>query len=485
MCDGGKGIYIPLNHAGYVFGERTQGQLEVKDVAEVFKKYKDTKKWVYHNGKFDHNVLRTAFGYWMPIQYWDTLIFAHLYKSNEEHGLKYLYNKYIAEEDEGVNKFEKLFNGLTFDLIPIDIATIYAGKDAIMTYKLFQWQYSLLDTEFAESKDLFLNIENPLSYYVAEMQRTGVAYDREASDKLSDELFIQQQNAEKRVYSEIDKYKTQIEEYKITHPKNPLEDPINLKSEKQLSCLFYEIIKYKTKEGKGTGREVLQEIGDPLCKALLELRTLTKLIDAFIVSLPKFIEPSDGRIHTNLNQDGTETGRFSSSSPNLQQIPSRNPIGKKIRQLFKATDGYVLMSSDFSQQEPRVLCHLCQDQNLIEAYRTGKDIYAQMASEAFKMPYEDCREFYMNPDGTKKLDEKGEPIENVEGHKRRSRIKGVLLGLLYGESTATMAEGAGVTMEEAQKIIDDFFEAYPRNKSIYRTATANSKTKRIYFDIMG
>lgn len=287
LSDGGEGVYIPINHSSYVYGGRLMGQLDTPEVAEVFKKYMNNKKWIYHNGKFDHNVLETAFGFRMPMQYWDTLIFAHLYRSNEEHGLKYLYNKYIAEEDEGVNKFDKLFNGLTFDLIPIDIATVYAGKDAIMTYKLFEWQESLLDTEFAESKDLFLNIENPLSYYVAEMQRTGVEYDIEASNELSATLMAQQLEAEKKVYEEIDKYKSQIEEYKLTHPKNPLEDPINLKSEKQLSTLFYEIIKYKTKAGKGTGREILQEINDDLCKALLQLRTLTKLIDAFIVSLPR------------------------------------------------------------------------------------------------------------------------------------------------------------------------------------------------------
>lgn len=287
MSDGGEGIYIPLNHSNYVYGTRIEGQLEVKDVAEIFKKYMNNIKWIYHNAKFDLNVLKTAFGFDMPMHYWDTLIFAHLYNSSEEHGLKYLYNKYIAEEDEGVNKFDKLFNGLTFDLIPTEIATVYAGKDAIMTYKLWEWQHSILDTEFAESKDLFLNIENPLTYYVAEMQRTGVEYDKEASDELSAALFEQQAEAEKKVYEEIDKYKSQIEEYKLTHPKNPLENPINLKSEKQLSCLFYEIIGYKTKAGKGTGREILQEINDDLCKALLQLRTLTKLIDAFIVSLPR------------------------------------------------------------------------------------------------------------------------------------------------------------------------------------------------------
>lgn len=121
-----------------------------------------------------------------------------------------------------------------------------------------------------------------------------------------------------------------------------------------------------------------------------------------------------------------------------------------------------MMSSDFSQQEPRILCHLCQDENLIHSYASGRDIYAEMASKAFHTTYEDCREFYVDENGNKILGDDGEPIENVEGHKRRSRIKGVLLGLLYGESTATMAEGAGVSTEEAQQIIDDFFNAYPR-----------------------
>lgn len=485
MSDGGDGVYIPLNHSNYVYGGRTLGQLEVKDVAEIFKKYKDNFKWVYHNSKFDLNVLQTAFGYKMPMHYWDTLIFAHLYRSNEEHGLKYLYNKYIAEEDEGVNKFDKLFNGLTFDLIPVDVATVYAGKDAIMTYKLFEWQYSILDTEFAESKDLFLNIENPLSYYVAEMQRTGVEYDKKASDELSAALMEQQKEQEKLVYAEIDKYKSQIDEYKITHPKNPLEDPINLKSEKQLSCLFYEIIGYKTKAGKGTGKEILQEINDDLCKALLQLRTLTKLIDAFIVSLPGFIEPTTGRIHTNLNQDGTETGRFSSSKPNLQQIPARNPIGKKIRQLFKASDGYVMMSSDFSQQEPRVLCHLCQDEHLKQAYKDGKDIYAEMASKAFHKTYDECREFYTDENGNKILGDDGEPLLNKEGKKRRSKIKGVLLGLLYGESTATMAEGAGISTQEAQQIIDDFFAAYPRIQEYINKQQALAKERGYTLTLWG
>ena len=201
----------------------------------------------------------------------------------------------------------------------------------------------------SELNQLFDRVSNNVRG-ASEIVNKNAEIKRKIEAKFDELRKLQQEHEEnkRKDYEEINKYKTQIDEYKITHPKNPLEDPINLKSEKQLSVLFYDIIGYKTKAGKGTGREILQEINDPLTKALLELRTLTKLIDAFIVSLPGFIEPTTGRIHTNLNQDGTETGRFSSSKPNLQQIPARNPIGKKIRQLFKASPGYVMMSSDFS-----------------------------------------------------------------------------------------------------------------------------------------
>ena len=112
---------------------------------------------------------------------------------------------------------------------------------------------------------------------------------------------------------------------------------------------------------------------------------------------------------------------------------------------------------------------MCNDEHLRQAYSDGKDIYAEMASKAFHKTYEECREFYVDANGNKIIGDDGEPVENVEGHKRRSKIKGVLLGLLYGESTATMAEGAGISTQEAQQIIDDFFAAYPRIQEYINT----------------
>lgn len=165
--------------------------------------------------------------------------------------------------------------------------------------------------------------------------------------KYDDKLQI----AQMEVYKEIEIYKEQIKEYRLKHYNAKLDDPINIGSPAQLSILFYDIIGYKTKSGKGTGIAELQEIDSPLTKALLDYRKMSKLIDAFLVALPKKIQPVTGKIHTQLNPYGAETGRFSSSEPNLQQIPSRGEA-KEIRRIFGAEKGKILLSSDFSQQEP-------------------------------------------------------------------------------------------------------------------------------------
>lgn len=139
---------------------------------------------------------------------------------------------------------------------------------------------------------------------------------------------------------------------------------------------------------------------------------------------------------------------------NLQQIPSRGEA-KEIRRLFGAGPGNVLLSSDFSQQEPRCLAHLSGDDSMKNAYLTGKDLYSTMAAEAFHTTYENCLEFYLDENGNKT------DKTNVEGKKRRTQIKSVLLGILYGRGTASVAELLNLTTDEAQKLIDDFFNAYP------------------------
>ena len=471
LCNGKQCIYIPINHINSTYHVKEENQIPEKDIKEIFGKvFKDRVfKYVYHNAKFDLAVLRTFFGYQLPNPYWDTMIAGNLMNQDEDHNLKYLYNKYIAVEDEGVNRFDTLFKGITFDYVPLDVATIYAGKDAFMTLELFDYQQKMFNTpDFKGLKYVMEEIEMPLLPILEDMQRTGVNMNMGMLNELYKKYSARLEQAKLDVYAEINKHKEEIDTFRVQNYKVKLDNPINIASPAQLSVLFYQILGYKTKSGKGTGVDELKEINTPLTKALLEYRAMSKMIDAFLVALPKRIEPSTGKIHTSLNQYGAATGRFSSSNPNLQQIPSRGE-GKEIRRIFGAGPGNILMSSDFSQQEPRCLASLADDPKMREAYLTGKDLYATMAAEIYKMPYEDCMEFYLDENG-KKTDK-----TNPEGKKRRSATKSILLGILYGRGTASVAEQTGMTVEEAQQVIDDFFNAYPAIKQFTEITQENAK----------
>ena len=354
VCNGKQALYIPINHISTITG-RLKNQISPDRIKDIFGKVFSTRnfKWVYHNAKFDLAVLRTFFGYPLPDPYWDTMLAAYLFDQDEEHSLKFQYNKYIATEDEGVNRFDTLFHGITFDYVPLDVATIYAGKDAYMTLALYEYQKAKMDKpEFSGIKYVFENIEMPLLPILEDMQRTGVNINQGMLNDLYEKYSVKLEEARSRVNAELDKYSDDIERFRREHYDIKLDKPINISSPAQLSVLFYKIIGYKTKSGKGTGVNELQEINTPLTNALLDFRKMEKLIDAFLVALPKRIEPYDNKIHTSLNQYGAATGRFSSSNPNLQQIPSRGDA-KELRRIFGASKGNILMSSDFSQQEPK------------------------------------------------------------------------------------------------------------------------------------
>lgn len=342
LCNGKQSIYVPLNHKDMMDRRRYSDHIQMNPdkfkqlFGDILKKRQF--KYIYHNAKFDLSVMRTFLGYAMPDPYWDTMLGAYLFNQEEDHGLKYQYNQYIAVEDEGVNRFDDLFKGLTFDFVPLDIATIYGGKDAFMTLELFEYQFKKMnEPEYAGLKYVMENIEMPLLPILEDMQRIGVNLNQTMCNEFADKYSIRLAEAERKVYAEINKYTDKIDAYRIKHFNKKLDDPIKISSPAQLSILFYDIIGYKLKSGKkGTGRAELQEINSDLTNALLEYRAMQKLIDAFIVALPKQISKYDNKIHTSLNQYGAATGRFSSSSPNLQQIPSRGE-GKELRRLFGAS----------------------------------------------------------------------------------------------------------------------------------------------------
>ena len=222
-------------------------------------------------------------------------------------------------------------------------------KDAYMTLALYEYQKAKMDkVEFKGIKYVFENIEMPLLPILEDMQRTGVNINQGMLNDLYEKYSIKLEEAREKVNAELSKYADDIDRYRREHYDVKLDSPINLSSPSQLSVLFYKILGYKTKSGKGTGVNELQEINTPLTNALLDFRKMEKLIDAFLIALPKRIDPYDNKIHTSLNQYGAATGRFSSSGPNLQQIPSRGEA-KELRRIFGASKGNILMSSDFSQ----------------------------------------------------------------------------------------------------------------------------------------
>lgn len=482
---GEKNCYIPVNHRNYMTKERLSWQVTEQDIREEFQRLLDTNvKIIMHNGKFDYQVIKCTCGLKLRID-WDTLIACKLIDENEPSaGLKPQYIDKIDKEQEKYD-IEGLFKGVEYADVDPDIFALYSATDAYMTYKLYEWQRVIIESkEYSKISNLFHNIEMPCVEVVAEMELNGIELDLEYAKKLNIKYENKKQILLDKIYREINNYKSTIDSWRLTPEANSrdngkkskseqLDDPINLGSPTQLAILLYDVLKVEAvdKESpRGTGSEILEKIDLPLCKYLIELKEIEKLLNAFINSLPTNVNPKDGRVHCHFNQYGAGTGRFSSSEPNLQQIPSHN---KEVRMLFKAKDGYTLIGSDYSQQEPRMLANYSKDENMINAYKQGKDLYATIASGIYHNNYWDNMENY--EDGT----------PNPEGKKRRGKCKGLLLGIMYGMGVASMATQIKGTKEEAQKIIDDFFNSFPKVKKWIDKTISDAKKNGYVEDLWG
>ena len=461
---GMKPAYIPINHISYVTGIKIENQLPVHLIKEQLDRMNEHKtKIIMFNAPFDIRVIRNQVGSYLTC-YWDCYVGARLLNENEDsNALKLLHHKYCTDGEGTASKFDDLFKDISFALVPVPIAYLYAAHDAIITFELYEFQEPYLNPndEMCIERGLedvawvFHNIEMPIVAVVSDMEDTGVAFDMSLADELHIKYHAELENQLKTVYNAIDMYKSEIEDYKLKNPGHKLSDPINLDSPTQIAILLYDIMKVGViddKTPRGTGEKILQQIDSPVTRALLEYRGVGKLISTYIDKLPLCVNPKDGRIHCKFNQYGADTGRFSSNDPNLQNIPSHN---KDIRKMFKATDGYVLMSSDFSQQEPKALAAMCRkdgDSQMYDVFMAGKDLYSEIASKAFNKPYDECKEF--RPDGT----------TNKEGKERRSQAKSILLGVLYGRGIDSIAEQLKTTPTKAREIKESVFKGFPAIK---------------------
>lgn len=483
---GEKGIYVPLGHISYMTNQPIRHNMSIDVIRECIQYCNESNvKYVLHNAKFDMHILHWMVGVDI-IPYWDTLIASQLLNENEPHGLKALYQKYIIgqEEDKKVASFSSLFNGIEFTKIPPEVAYMYAAFDPIMTYELYEFQYKYLDRqgEYNSSQglekvaDVFRDIEMPLIPVVFQMECTGVKIDTSTAKDLLSKYQSYQEKAQIRFDMEIKKLYNDIKELQIANPDKFAklckdgDICINISSPTQLAILFYDVLKFVSpdiKKPRGTGEDILRQYNHPIVDAVLEYRAMSKLITTYIEAIPQHISKRTGRLHANFNQYGAKTGRFSSSDPNLQNIPSQKKklsdgtiidAGHDIRQMFVADEGMVIVGGDFSQQEPRCLAHMSGDEHMIQAYLEGKDLYATIASKIYKVPYDECKEF--RPDGS----------VNPEGKKRRTSVKPVLLGLMYGRGVPSIAEEMKISPEEAAKIINDFYTEFPKVKEFVQFA---------------
>lgn len=490
-----KQAYIPINHINYVTGERLSWQLTEEQVAEQFNRLIEAKtKVVMHNAKFDYKVLKCTLNKSFTL-YWDTMIAARLLNENEPSaGLKQQYIDKI-NSDQTKYSIDHLFENVEYAWVDPDIFALYAATDAFMTHELYEYQYNILtnNPELADLYKLFTDIEMPLVQVVAEMELSGIDIDQEYAVRLSSKYNKLLEQKDLEISQEMEKYESKISAWRISKDANEVQyklnkktgekkaskskseqlaNPISLTSPIQLAILLYDILKVgiiDNKKPRGTGEDILVKIVEkmdlPLCDLILERRGLAKLLSTYIDKIPTVVNPFDGRLHCNFNQMGTDTGRFSSSDPNLQNIPSHN---KEIRMLFKSRDGYTLVGGDFSQQEPRLTAHYSNDPDMLKAYQEGKSLYSVIAANMYDNNYEDNLEFY--PEGTIiKVDGKdivcgNKTHVNKAGKDRRGYAKSVLLGLLYGRGAASIAEQINKTREEAQEIIDKFFKAFPKVK---------------------
>lgn len=423
--------YIPVRH------ELEDEQLSAGFVFDNLKPYLEDKnlKKMMHNSKFDVHMLRKE-GIEVQGLFLDTMVAMHLLNENEpSFALKNLatkYGKYFGFEDKSMT-YEALFGKGGFERTPLDIGTVYACKDTHLTYKFGCWILEQFD-RIPQLKDLYFNIELPITEVCISMEKKGFLIDLDFAEQYKVEL--------QKEVAELD-----------ARIKEGFGD-INVNSNQQLAEVIYNVWgvvdTYKGKVDAPTLKKIVSEWGNKIenvayIKDLLKYRELNKLLTTYIEPLPQKIS-SDGRLHGSFNQSATVTGRFASNNPNLQNLPY------PARQMFVAPEGKLIIGSDYSQIEPRFLSHISQDIDFMSAYIEGRDLYSEIASKTFKQPIEDCG----------------------DGSVWRKKAKVVLLGTMYGISSLSLAEQFNLTQEEAEQIYTDFYNSYPTMKAWFESTNAHA-----------
>mgnify|MGYP000975626485 FL=1 len=393
------------------------------------------------NIKYDYMVLMN-YGVTLQGKMFDTMLAHYVVQPELHHNMDYLAETLLHYKtihiDELIGPHGKHQKSMR-ELDPKDVYA-YGAEDADITLQL----KNVLEPKLKETgtEDLFWNIEMPLVPVLADMERQGVRIDTAALRETS-VIFTERMNLlEQHIYAKAG------ETFNISSPKQVGEvlfGKLNIMEKPK-----------RTKTGQYvTNEEVLQSLRTkhPIVADILDYRGLKKLLGTYVDALPKLINKRTGHIHTSFNQALTATGRLSSSDPNLQNIPVRSEDGKEIRKCFIAEQNCLFFSADYSQIELRIMAHLSEDANMIEAFREGFDIHAATAAKI-----------------------KHKKMEDVSAAERK-QAKQANFGIIYGITTYGLAQRMGIDNKEARKLIEDYFATFPKVRAFMEQAKEQARRK--------
>jgi DNA polymerase-1 len=416
----GQACYIPVAHRN---GET---QLNRDYVLSRMKSWLESASHlkVGQHLKYDMHIFAN-YGITLQGVAFDTLLESYVLESHMPHNMDSLAERHLGLK---TIRYEEVcgkgVHQIGFDQVDLQVATNYAAEDADITLRL----HNELWPQIQENPGLlyvYEQIEMPAMRVLGIMERNGIRID-------SVLLAKQGQQVGKRLLElegEIHQLAGQ---------------PFNIQSPKQIAEILFgqlelPVIKKTPSGAPSTDEEVLQKLAEdyPLPARILDYRSLAKLMSTYIEKLPRMADPKTGRVHTNFSQATAVTGRLASSDPNLQNIPVRTEEGRRIREAFIPADGCKLLSADYSQIELRIMAHIAEDENLLEAFRTGKDVHQATAAEIF-----------------------GVPLGDVNSEQRRY-AKVINFGLIYGMSAFGLAGNLGIERSAAQNYIAKYFDRYP------------------------
>lgn len=422
-----KSFYIPLIPSQLDDGLKQEKIIEF--LQEVLGD--DSKVKIAHNLKFDKQMLENI-KVDVTAPFDDTMLMSFVLNPTNSQSLDNLSQLHLGIEKIRIKDILATTESKKTEDVELSVLCEYACEDSLCCLNLYGKFF--VELQKKGLYQLYRDVELPFLSVLDSMEQKGILLNTDHLQKLSVLLTNKISELEKNIYMLAG------EEFNISSPK-------------QLQLILYEKLKVheklniknlkKTKTGYSTDVSMLQLLSeDPIIQNILEYRTHTKLKSTYVDALPKQVSPVTKRIHTSFHQTGTETGRLSSSNPNLQNIPIRSLLGQKVREAFVAKDGYKLISADYSQVELRIMAHFAREEVLRDAFRKKKDIHRTTAAIVF-----------------------GIDDEEVNGE-QRSQAKAINFGILYGMGARKLAQTTGFSIAESKSFIEEYFSGFPKVKEM-------------------